>query len=93
MLDNRSFLKNVCDRLDTKIKNYGDYRDVCSYYGFNRYEVAANFATHDAGPSTALLEFLAVKYPKLTVDEFASVLKNVIQRNDVVESLEEYDNE
>ena len=93
MLDNRSFLKNVCDRLDTKIKNYGDYRDVCSYYGFNRYEVAANFVTHDAGPSTALLEFLAVKYPKLTVDEFASVLKNVTQRNDVVESLEEYDNE
>ena len=93
MLDNRSFLKKVCDRLDTKIKNYGDYRDVCSYYGFNRYEVAANFATHDAGPSTALLEFLAVKYPKLTVDEFASVLKNVTQRNDVIESLEEYDNE
>lgn len=55
--------------------------------------MAANFTTHDAGPSTALLEFLAVKYPKLTVDEFASVLKNVTQRNDVIESLEEYDNE
>lgn len=75
------------------MKNYGDYRDVCSHYGINRYEVATNFAKHDAGPSIALLEYLAVKYPKLTVDEFASVLKNVTQRNDVVESLEEYDNE
>ncbi|RMX52941.1 hypothetical protein pdam_00010931 [Pocillopora damicornis] len=93
LLDNRSFLKKVCDRLDREMKNYGDYRDVCSHYGFDRYEVAANFAKHDAGPSTALLEYLAVKYPKLTVDEFASVLKNVTQRNDVVESLEEYDNE
>lgn len=73
--------------------DYGDYRDVCSHYGFDRYEVAADFANHYDGPSSALLEYLSVKYPKLTVDEFASVLKNVIQRNDVVESLEEYDNE
>ena len=75
------------------MENYGDYRDVCSHYGFDRYEVAASFEKHVAGPSTALLEYLSVKYPKLTVDEFASVLKNVTQRNDVVESLEEYDNE
>lgn len=79
--------------MDTETKNYGDYRDVCSHYGIDRYEMAADFAKHDAGPSTALLGYLAVKYPKLKVDEFASVLKNLTQRNDVVESLEEYDNE
>lgn len=93
LLDNRSFLTKVCNRLDIEMKNHGDYRHVCSHYGIDRNEVAANFAKHGDGPSTALLEYLAVTYPKLTVDEFASVLKNVTQRNDVIESLEEYDNE
>lgn len=76
-----------------EMKNHGDYRDVCSHYGIDRHVVAADFAKHDGGPSIALLEYLEVRHPQLTVDEFASVLKKVTQRNDVVESLEEYDNE
>lgn len=52
--------------------------------------MAANFTKHGERTPGALLEYLAVHQPKLTVAEFASVLKKIEQRNDFVGNLKEY---
>ena len=53
--------------------------------------MAANFTKHGERTPGALLEYLAVHQPKLTVAEFESVLKKKIeQRNDFVGNLKEY---
>ena len=93
MLDSEQFLKEVCNRLDTETKSNGDYRDVCSHYGIDRYEVVTDFAKHGDGPSRVLLEYLAVTRPQLTVADFVRVLKIKTQSNDVIRSLEECDNQ
>lgn len=71
-LGNTPFLTEVCDRLDTETKSYGD---VCSHYGVDRYEMAAHFTQHGERTPRALFEYLAVHQPKPTDAEIASVLK------------------
>ena len=39
LLDNNPYLERVCNRLDTRMPSVGDYRDVCSYYGIDSYQV------------------------------------------------------
>ena len=87
MLGNTPFLTKVCDHLDTETKSYGD---VCSHFGVDSYEMAAYFTKPGERPPRALLKYLAVHQPKLTVAEFASVLKKIEQGNDFVGNQKEY---
>ncbi|XP_022807483.1 netrin receptor UNC5C-like isoform X3 [Stylophora pistillata] len=69
----------------------GDYRNVCSHYDIDRDTVTTDFKDHEAGPTGALLEYLAAKHPQLTIAEFASVVRETTKREDVSKLLEEYD--
>ena len=52
--------------------------------------MAAHFTKHGERTPRALLEYLAVHQPKLTVAEFASVLNKIEQGNVTVGNLTEY---
>ena len=93
LLDNNPYLERVCNRLDTRMPSVGDYRDVCSYYGIDSYQVTAVYEKHNGGPSKALIEHLAASKEEQTVAEFASVVREVAERGDVAKILEEYDNQ
>lgn len=69
------------------------FHKVCSHYDIDKDKVAAVFEKYPAGPSRALLEYLAASHPELTAAEFASVLRKIAKRSDVAELLEEYDNQ
>ena len=58
---------------------------VMAYYWVNEH-----FTKHGERIPRALLEYLAVHQPKLTVAEFASVLKKIEQGNDFVGNIKEY---
>ena len=93
LLDNNPYLERVCNRLDTGMPSVGDYRDVCSYYGIDSYQVTAVYEKHNGGPSKALIEHLAASKEEQTVAEFASVVRGVAKRGDVAKILEEYNNQ
>ena len=93
LLDNNPYLERVCNRLDTRMPSVGDYRDVCSYYGIDSYQVTAVYEKHNGGPSKALIEHLAASKENLTVAEFAGVVREIAKRGDVAKILEEYDNQ
>ena len=93
LLDNNPYLERVCNRLDTRMPSVGDYRDVCSYYGIDSYQVTAVYEKHNGGPSKALLEHLAASHEQLTVAEFSSLVRETAKRGDVAKILEEYDNQ
>lgn len=83
----------VCHCLNAEKPGFGDYRIVCSHYEIDRDTVTTVFKVHEAGPSGALFEYLAAKYPRLTIAEFVSVLRETTKRGDVPLLLEEYDNQ
>ena len=93
LLDNNPYLERVCNRLDTRMPSVSDYRDVCSYYGIDSYQVTAVFEKYDGGPSKALIEHLAASHEQLTVAEFSSLVRETARRGDVAKILEEYDNQ
>ena len=93
LLDNNPYLERVCNHLDTSMPSVGDYRDVCSYYGIDSYQVTAVYEKHNGGPSKALIEHLAASKEEQTVAEFASVVREVAKRGDVAKILEEYNNQ
>lgn len=89
-----SFQERVCNRLDRRKKSGASgFHKVCSHYDIDEDKVAAVFEKYPAGPSRALLEYLAASHPELTAAEFASVLRKIAKRSDVAELLEEYDNQ
>lgn len=69
----------------------GDYRDVCSSYGIDRYQIASIYEKHRDGPSRALIDHLAATHEQLTVAEFIIVVRKVAKRGDVAKLLEKYD--
>lgn len=87
------YLKKICDRLDTTMAGAGDYRDVCSYYGIDRYGIASIYEKQRDGPSRALIDYLAATHEQLTVAEFVTVVRKVAKRGDVAKLLEEYEEE
>ncbi|CAH3155234.1 unnamed protein product [Pocillopora meandrina] len=93
LLDNGPLLEKVCNRLDSSRPGVGDYRDVCSHYGIDSFQVTAVYEKHTDGPSKALLEHLAASHEQLTVAEFARVLREIAKRGDIAKILEEYDNQ
>lgn len=85
------YLKKICDRLDAPMAGVGDYRDVCSSYGIDRYQIASIYEKQRDGPSRALIDHLAATHEQLTVAEFVVVVRKVAKRGDVAKLLEEYD--
>ena len=71
----------------------GDYHDVCSYYGIDRYGIASIYEKQRDGPSRALIDYLAATREQLTVAEFVTVVRKVAKRGDVAKLLEEYEEE
>ena len=84
-------LKEISVRLDKKMTGAGNYRQVAKHYGFNHYKISSDLEKDERGPSTALIEFLAATKPRLTVREFAAVVRKTANRIDVIEVLEAYD--
>lgn len=85
------YLEKMCDRLDATLAGVGDCRDVCSFYGIDRYEIASVYEKQRNGPSRALIDHLAATHEQLTVAEFVTVVRKVAKRVDVAKLLEEYD--
>ncbi|XP_078370099.1 uncharacterized protein LOC144653860 isoform X1 [Oculina patagonica] len=91
LLDCEDDLQNISVRLDTTMAGVGNYRAVAQHYGLSHYEISSVLEKHERGPTTALIENLAATKPELTVQEFASVVREKAKRKDVVEWLEVYD--
>lgn len=78
-------------RLDARLAGVGCYRAVAQKYGFDYYKINSSLEGHVRGPTTALIESLAASHPKLTVQEFADVVRVKAKREDVALLLEAYD--
>ncbi|XP_020604549.1 uncharacterized protein LOC110043442 isoform X1 [Orbicella faveolata] len=91
LLDDAPYLETISECLDTTLAGAGNYRAVAQNYGLNHYTISSVLEKGNKGPTTALIESLAATHTKLTVQEFAVVVKQKAKRNDVVELLEAYD--
>ena len=90
-MDDAPYLETISECLDTTLAGAGNYRAVAQNYGLNHYTISSVLEKGNKGPTTALIESLAATHTKLTVQEFAVVVKQKAKRNDVVELLEAYD--
>ena len=91
LLDDAPYLQVISECLDTTLAGAGNYRVVAQKYGLNHYKISSVLEKDDRGPTTALIESLAASHTKVTVQEFAAVVKQKAKRNDVAELLEAYD--
>ena len=64
---------------------------VAQHYGFNHHQIETVLMPFDGGPSRAIIENLAARYPDLTVEEFAVVVEGKTRRGDVSQLLRQYD--
>jgi len=90
-LDDAPYLQAISERLDTTLAGVDNYRAVAQHFGLGYYKISSAFKPHDKGPTTALIEWLAASEPELTVQGFATVVKQKAKRRDVALLLEEYD--
>ena len=90
-MDDAPYLQAISECLDTTLVGAGNYRVVAQKYGLNHYKISSVLEKDDRGPTTALIESLAASHTKVTVQEFAAVVKQKAKRNDVAELLEAYD--
>lgn len=95
LLNQESNFRAVCEMLDTKVPNLGDYKDVAQYYGFDFYQIMSVLgqATCQGEPTRtrALIVSLACSRPDETVEEFATVVERETKRKDVSRLLRAYD--
>ena len=95
LLNQESTFRALCEMLNTKVANLGDYKDVARYYGFDFYQIMSVLgqATCQGEPTRtrALIESLACSHPDLTVEEFATVVEEKAGRKDVSSMLRAYD--
>ena len=83
----------IFQRLDTRLQGAGhyDYEIIAYHFGYDYFEIRSKFEKCDGSPSRAMLEAIAVRYPELTVEEFARVVEAKTPRKDVVHLLRAYD--
>ena len=91
LLDDEPYLRAISVRLDTTLAGAGNYRAVAQYYGLNHYTISSVLEKNDRGATTSLIESLAATNTKVTVQEFAAVVRQKAKRKDVAELLEAYD--
>ena len=90
-MDDLAHLEAISECLDTTVAGVGNYRVVAQSYGLSHYQICSVLQKADGGPTTALIECLAVSCPTLTVQEFAAVVGQKANRKDVVALLKAYD--
>ena len=91
LLEHENALEGICVCLDTAVPGCGNYREVAQYYGLNHYRIVSVLEKYPGGPTRALIEKLVANHTDLTVEEFAAVVENETERNDVSQRLREYD--
>ena len=89
-MDDASSLQKISECLDTALAGVGNYREVAQNYGLDFYKISAVLEKNHRGPTTALIEWLAATRPELTVQEFAAVVRENAEREDVATKLEAY---
>ena len=83
----------IFQRLDTRLQGaaHHDYAIIGDHFGYDYFEIRSKFEKCDGSPSRAMLEAIAVRYPELTMEEFARVVEAETPRKDVVHLLRAYD--
>ena len=89
-MDDASSLQKISECLDTALPGIRNYREVAQNYGLDYYRVSSVLEKNHRGPTTALIEWLAATRPELTVQEFAAVVREKAEREDVATKLEAY---
>ena len=84
------YLGKICRRLDIRLTGVGNYEEVAKYYKFDVYEIHT-FKDCREGPSNALISAIMAKYPKVTIEMFATVVEEQASRGDVAELLRAFD--
>ncbi|XP_067041699.1 uncharacterized protein [Acropora muricata] len=84
------YLGKICRRLDIRLTGVGNYEEVAKYYKFDVYTIHA-FKDCREGPSNALISAVMAKYPKVTIEMFATVVEEQASRGDVAELLRAFD--
>ncbi|XP_015772371.1 PREDICTED: uncharacterized protein LOC107350640 isoform X2 [Acropora digitifera] len=88
--DPSDFLSEICKRLDTPFPGVGNYEEVAKYYKFDVYTIRV-FKEYQGCPSKALISAIMARYPKVTVEMFATVVAKQASRGDVAERLRAFD--
>ena len=91
LLDDLAPLQVISESLDKTLSGFGNYREVAQHYDSNGFSIHSNLEEHVRGPTTALIEGLAIRYPELTVQDFAAVVREKAKRRDVAALLKAYD--
>ena len=83
-----SMLGKVCELLDAPIGGKSSYKIIARFYGVDYFKVKARFQD---GKSEAVIAWLAIERPELTVGEFANVVREIAGRIDVANLLKAFD--
>ena len=79
--------------MDTRTEgaSHYDYEVIGNHFGHDHFEISSRFEKSVGGPSRAMIEAIVVRYPKLTVEQFARVVEQQTPRKDVARLLRAYD--
>ena len=88
--DPSDYLSEICKRLDTPLPGVGNYEEAAKYYNFDVYTIRV-FKESQGGPSKALISAIMARYPKVTVEMFATVVAKQANRGDVADWLRAFD--
>ena len=86
-----NLLEKICKRLDTAVPGCYNYEIIAQHFGFDHWTIKSVFEKHVEGPSKAMILNIISRYPKVTVEKFASVVEKKALRCEVAELLREYD--
>ena len=91
--DYSTSVDKIFQRLDTRIEGAScyDYEVIGNHFGHDHYEIRSRFEKSVGGPSRAMIEVIVVRYPELTVEQFARVVEEQTPRKDVARLLRAYD--
>ncbi|XP_068702767.1 tumor necrosis factor receptor superfamily member 16-like isoform X2 [Montipora foliosa] len=86
-----NLLEEICKRLDTAVPGCHNYEVIAQNFRFDYWTIKSDFGEHKKGPSKAMILSIISRYPKVTVEKFASVVEEKALRCEVAELLREYD--
>ncbi|XP_068702769.1 tumor necrosis factor receptor superfamily member 16-like isoform X1 [Montipora foliosa] len=86
-----NLLEEICKRLDTAVPGCHNYEVIAQHFRFDYWTIKSDFEEHKEGPSKAMILSIISRYPKVTVEKFASVVEEKAFRCEVAELLREYD--
>ena len=86
-----NLLEKICKRLDKSVPGCHNYEVIAQHFRFDYWTIKSDFEEHKEGSSKAMILSIISRYPKVTVEKFASVVEEKTRRCDVAELLREYD--